>query len=42
MDFTLPTGRRRTLRHLTASPGKIGHITKAALTLAPFEHGKIT
>ena len=39
--FALLTGRWRTLRHLTASPSKIGDIVKAALTLTHFEHGKI-
>jgi hypothetical protein len=40
--FALLTGRWRTLRHITASPGKIGDITRAALVLTHFEHGYIT
>jgi hypothetical protein len=40
--FALLTGRWRTLRHITASPRKIGDIVKAALVLTHFEHGKIT
>ena len=39
--FALLTGRWRTLRHITASPRKIGDIVKAALVLTHFEHGKI-
>jgi hypothetical protein len=37
--FALLTGRWRTLRHITASPRKIGNIVKAALVLTQFEHG---
>jgi DDE superfamily endonuclease len=40
--FALLTGRWRTLRHITASPGKIGDIARAALVLTHFEHGYIT
>ena len=40
--FAVLTGRWRALRHITASPRKIGDIVKAALTLTHFEHGKIT
>jgi hypothetical protein len=40
--FALLTGRRRTLRHITTSPRKIGDIVNAALVLTHFEHGKIT
>ena len=40
--FALLTGRWRTLQHITASPGKIGDITRAALVLTHFEHGYIT
>jgi len=40
--FALLTGRWRTLRHITASPGKIGNIARAALVLTHFEHGYIT
>ena len=40
--FVLLPGRWRTLRHITASPGKIGDITRAALVLTHFEHGYIT
>lgn len=39
---TLGTGRWRAPRHLTASPRKIGDITKAALVLTHFEHGRLT
>jgi hypothetical protein len=38
----LPVPRWRTLRHITASPGKIGDIACAALVLTRFEHGYIT
>jgi hypothetical protein len=34
--------RWRTLQHITASPSKIGDITRAALVLTHFEHGYIT
>jgi hypothetical protein len=40
--FALLTGRWRTLRHVTASPAKIGDIARAALVLTHFEHGYIT
>ena len=40
--FALLTGRWRTLRHITASPSKIGDIARAALVLTQFEHGYIT
>ena len=40
--FALLTGRWRTLQHITASPGKIGGIARAALVLTHFEHGYIT
>jgi hypothetical protein len=37
--FALLKTRWRALQHITASPSKIGHITKAALVLTHFEHG---
>jgi DDE superfamily endonuclease len=37
--FALLNQRWRTLQHITASPGKIGDITRAALVLTHFEHG---
>jgi hypothetical protein len=37
--FALLTGRWRTLQQITASPGKIGDIARAALVLTHFEHG---
>jgi DDE superfamily endonuclease len=40
--FALLSQRWRTLQHITASPGKIGDITSAALVLTHFEHGYIT
>jgi hypothetical protein len=40
--FALLTGRWRALRHITASPRKIGDIVKAALVLTHFEHGRLT
>jgi hypothetical protein len=40
--FALLTGRWRTLRHITASPSKIGDIARAALVLTHFEYGYIT
>jgi hypothetical protein len=40
--FALLTGRWRTLQHITASPSKIGDITRAALVLTHFELGYIT
>jgi DDE superfamily endonuclease len=39
--LALLTGRWRTLRHITASPSKIGDIARAALVLTHFEHGYI-
>ena len=40
--FALLTQRWRTLQHVTASPGRIGLIAKAALILVLFEHKMIT
>ena len=40
--FALLTGRWRTLQHVTASPSKIGAITRAALVPTHFEHDYIT
>jgi hypothetical protein len=40
--FALLNQRWRTLQHITASPGKIGEIARAALVLTHFEHGYIT
>lgn len=40
--FAVLTGRWRSLRHITASPRRIGDIVKAALTLTHFEHRMIT
>ena len=40
--FALLTQRWRTLQRVTASPGKIGLIAKAALVLVLFEHKMIT
>ncbi|GAA0648396.1 IS5-like element IS470 family transposase [Kutzneria viridogrisea] len=40
--FAVLTGRWRALRHITASPRKIGDIVKAALVLTHFEHGRPT
>jgi hypothetical protein len=37
--FALLNQRWRTLQHITASPSKIGDITRAALVLTHFEHG---
>ena len=37
--FALLKGRWRTLKRVTASPGKTGDITRAALVLTRFEHG---
>ena len=37
--FALLTGRRRTLRHITAGPSKISDIARAALVLTHFEYG---
>ncbi len=39
--FAVLTGRWRSLRHITASPSRIGDIVKAALTLTHFEHRMI-
>ncbi|HEX4701491.1 MAG TPA: transposase family protein [Pseudonocardiaceae bacterium] len=39
--FVVLTGRWRSLRHITASPRRIGDIVKAALTLTHFEHQMI-
>jgi hypothetical protein len=39
--FALLTGRWRSLRHITASPRRIGDIVKAALVLTHFEHGRL-
>jgi hypothetical protein len=38
----LLTARWRTLQHVTASPGKIADIARAALVLAYFGNGYIT
>jgi len=40
--FALLTQRWQTLQHVTASPGKIGQIAKAALVLVLFEHKMLT
>lgn len=40
--FALLTQRWRLLRHITASPSKIGGIARAALVLTHFEHGRLT
>ncbi len=40
--FALLVGRWRALRHITASPRKIGAIVKAALVLTQFEHGRLS
>jgi hypothetical protein len=37
--FALFTGRRCTLQRITASPGIIGDIARAALVLTHFEYG---
>jgi hypothetical protein len=39
--FALLTGRLRTLQHITASPGRIGDIARAALVLTHFEYSYI-
>jgi hypothetical protein len=39
--FALITQRWRLLQHITASPGKIGDIARAALVLTHFEHGRL-
>jgi hypothetical protein len=33
---------KRSLQHITASPGKIGQIARAALVLVLFEHKMLT
>ena len=40
--FALLTQRWRTLQHVTASPGRIGLIARAAFVLMLFEHKMIT
>jgi hypothetical protein len=40
--FALLNQRWRTLQHITASPGKISDIARAALVLTHFEHGYLT
>ena len=40
--FAPLTQRRRTLQHVTASPGRIGLIARAAFVLVLFEHKMIT
>ena len=40
--FALLVGRWRVLRHITASPSRIGDIAKAALVLTHFEHGYLS
>ena len=40
--FALLTQRWKTLQHVTASPGRIGLIARAAFVLALFEHKMIT
>ena len=39
--FALLTGRRRTLRHITADASKIGNIARAGLVLTHFEYGYV-
>ena len=39
--FALLTQRWQTLQHITASPGRIGQIARAALVLVLFEHKMI-
>jgi hypothetical protein len=39
--FAVLVGRWRTLRHITASPEKIGAIVKAALALTHYEYGRL-
>jgi hypothetical protein len=39
--FALITGHWRTVQHITASPGKIGDVTRAALVLTHFGYGYI-
>ena len=40
--FALLTQRWQTLQHVTASPGKIGLIARAAFVLVLFEHKMLT
>ena len=40
--FVLLTQRWQTLKHVTASSGKVGHIARAALVLTLFEHKMLT
>ncbi|MGH3299781.1 MAG: hypothetical protein ACRDP7_49160 [Trebonia sp.] len=40
--FALLTQRWQTLQHITATPGKIGQIGRAALVLVLFEHKILT
>ena len=40
--FALLTQRWKTLQHVTASPGRIGLITRTAFVLVLFEHKMIT
>jgi hypothetical protein len=40
--FALLSQRWRTLQHVTASPGRIGLIARAALVLVLFEHKMLT
>ena len=40
--FALLTQRWKTLQHVTASPGRIGLIARAALVLVLFEHKMLT
>jgi hypothetical protein len=37
-----PSGAAAALQHITASPGKIGDIARAAPVLTHYEHGYIT
>jgi hypothetical protein len=41
-EVAVLTGRLRFLQHVTASPGPIGGIARAALVLTYFEHGYLT
>jgi hypothetical protein len=40
--FALLVGRWQVLRHITASPSRIGDIAQAALVLTHFEHGYLS
>ena len=40
--FALLSQRWKTLQHITASPGNIGQIARAALVLVLFEHKRLT